>query len=101
MNESPSTVSRATREMSEEQLLAVARRYESLARDAYAAARQRSTQPTQKIVHQDAPHESLIDLDGESTSAPAPQVVTNHGNPFLSPVVPSGEGTSRQKGKGP
>jgi hypothetical protein len=43
----------------------------------------------------------LIDLDGESTSAPAPQVVTNQGNPFLSPVVPSGEGTSRQKGKGP
>jgi hypothetical protein len=39
MNESPSTVSHATREMSEEQLLAVAHRYKSLAWDAYAAAR--------------------------------------------------------------
>ncbi|KAJ7892339.1 hypothetical protein B0H14DRAFT_3428095 [Mycena olivaceomarginata] len=82
----------ATREMSEEQLIAVARRYESLALEARAAARQ----PEQKI-----PHESLIDLDGHpeivvSATAPVPHMDTVP----LSPAVPSGEGTSRSKGKG-
>ncbi|KAJ7797556.1 hypothetical protein B0H14DRAFT_3493613 [Mycena olivaceomarginata] len=100
-----STVSLATREMSEEQLIAVARRYESLALEARAAARQRSVQPEQKIPHRvssTVPHESLIDLDGHpkivvSATAPAPHMDTAS----LSPAVPSGEGTSRSKGKGP
>ncbi|KAJ6540395.1 hypothetical protein B0H19DRAFT_1077804 [Mycena capillaripes] len=62
-----STVSLATREMSEAQLFAVARRYESLGREAYAAARQRSSMPEQNISHKVSsvvPHESVIDLDG-------------------------------------
>ncbi|KAJ7709101.1 hypothetical protein B0H14DRAFT_3525344 [Mycena olivaceomarginata] len=81
-----STVSLATREMSEEQLIAVARRYESLALESPCCGEATS----------------LIDLDGHpeivvSATAPAPHMDTAP----LSPAVPSGEGTSRSKGKGP
>ncbi|KAJ7834448.1 hypothetical protein B0H14DRAFT_3709367 [Mycena olivaceomarginata] len=95
-----STVELATREMSEAELIAMARRFEALARDARAAARQRSVLSDNKVPDQEnlPSPKTLIDLDTEISVVPEikPQV----DDIPVSPVIPSGEGTSRPKDKG-
>ncbi|KAJ7825150.1 hypothetical protein B0H14DRAFT_2596804 [Mycena olivaceomarginata] len=95
-----STVELAIREMSEAELIAMARRFEALAHDARAAARQRSVLSDNRVPDQEnlPSPKTLIDLDTEISVVPEikPQV----DDIPVSPVIPSGEGTSRLKGKG-
>ncbi|KAJ7075027.1 hypothetical protein B0H15DRAFT_806475 [Mycena belliarum] len=80
---SVSTVSKAVQDMSREELVSLARRYESMARDAMAEANRKLSAPSDA-----EPYSGLED--------------DTHRHEFISSsAIPSGEGPSRNKGKGP
>ncbi|KAJ6457832.1 hypothetical protein C8R47DRAFT_1203327 [Mycena vitilis] len=83
-SDSASTVSQAAEDMSREELVSLARRYESMARDVMAKANQKLSVP----------------LDTEPDSGSEDEPPTHELSP-LSTAIPAGEGPSRNKGKGP
>ncbi|KAJ7859882.1 hypothetical protein B0H13DRAFT_2282790 [Mycena leptocephala] len=87
---SMSTLSQALHEMSATELLAVARRYQSMAQEALdvATEREQAPLPCENI--------SLIDID-DSEPSPDAKIVSSTSE---SPAISVGEGPSRKKGKG-
>ncbi|KAJ7883577.1 hypothetical protein B0H13DRAFT_2344086 [Mycena leptocephala] len=83
-SDSVSTISKATHDMSREELVALASRYESMAHDAMAEANRKLCVP----------------LNAEPDSGLQDETYTCEFPP-LSPANPAGEGPSRNKGKGP
>ncbi|KAJ7199860.1 hypothetical protein GGX14DRAFT_401145 [Mycena pura] len=109
-DESASTVAQATQHMSGEELLTIARRYESLAAEARAVARERSTEiggsvssPSIQIVgspvnsfNQQDTAQGDVHTRGDESRAPETRALAP-----TSPITPSGEGPSNpDKGKG-
>ncbi|KAJ7718047.1 hypothetical protein B0H16DRAFT_1797887 [Mycena metata] len=83
-SDSVSTVSKATQDMSREELVSLAHRYESMARDVMAEANRKLSVPFAT--------EASSGLEDETQM---------HAFSPSSPVIPAGEGPSRNKGKGP
>ncbi|KAJ7933187.1 hypothetical protein B0H13DRAFT_1856476 [Mycena leptocephala] len=117
----PSTITRAGRELSSEDWLNIARRYEHIAAEAYASAGKVGSAPSTRnssIPYHDGNKSSAAHQSNEDSHVEPEEVTNRMGNnhrgstdapnsggrkiPDLSPVspaIPSGEGTSRNKGK--